>query len=234
MTASTEPKVMTHEDEFVYVGDVMCSWCWGFAPTLQHLEAAFGLPVRVVNGGLRPGPYAQVLDDEMAGYLGKHWKQVATASGQPFDTSFLKRRDGWRFDSEVPAIAVAAMRGHEQELGLPFFSDVQHAFFAEGVDVTDPHEYGPLLTGYPVEPAAFLDYLLGTDAKQAAWKDFEEARSLGVSSFPALLLKLNGTMAMVTRGWMPFEQLEGPLAAYFADAGYEVTGNGICSTDREC
>ena len=179
----------TRKDEFIYVGDVMCSWCWGFAPTLHRLERAFGLPVRVVNGGLRPGPHAQVLDDEMASYLGNHWEKVAEASGQPFDSSFLDRRDGWRFDSEMPAIAVAAMRGYGQELGLPFFSDIQHAFFADGVDVTDPHQYAPLLTDYPVEPAAFLDYLLHADAKKAAWKDFEEARSLGISSLPGPALE---------------------------------------------
>lgn len=212
----------------------MCSWCWGFCPTLQQLEPAFGLPVRVVNGGLRPGPYAQVLDDQMAGYLGDHWEKVAEASGQPFDPSFLERRDGWRFDSEMPAIAVAAMRRHGQELALPFFSDVQHAFFAEGVDITDPHQYRPLLTAYPVEPEAFVDYLVGAGGKQAAWNDFEEARALGISSFPALLLDLDGKKAMVTRGWMPFEQLEAPLLAYFADSGYEVTGNRLCSVDGEC
>ena len=234
MDTPTASGITTRKDEFIYVGDVMCSWCWGFAPTLHRLEHAFGLPVRVVNGGLRPGPHAQVLDDEMASYLGNHWEKVAEASGQPFDSSFLQRRDGWRFDSEVPAIAVAAMRGHGQELGLPFFSDVQHAFFADGVDVTDPHQYAPLLTGYPVEPAAFLDYLLDADAKKAAWKDFEEARSLGISSFPALLLNLDGTMAMVTRGWMPFEQLEGPLLAYFAESGYEVAEGRLCSVERKC
>ena len=234
MSTSTDSGIETGGNEFIYVGDVMCSWCWGFAPTLEQLEPAFGLPVRVVNGGLRPGPHSQVLDDEMAGYLASHWEKVSEASGQPVDPSFLERRDGWRFDSEVPAIAVAAMRRHGQELALPFFTDVQHAFFAEGVDVTDPHQYGPLLTGYPVEPAAFVDYLVGTDAKQAAWKDFEEARSLGVSSFPALLLDFDGTMALVTRGWMPFEQMEAPLLAYFADSGYTVTENRLCSVDEQC
>lgn len=24
--------------EFVYVGDPMCSWCWGFAPALEKLD----------------------------------------------------------------------------------------------------------------------------------------------------------------------------------------------------
>ena len=226
---STSPTV-----EFVYVGDVMCSWCWGFAPTLHLLEEGFGAPVRVVNGGLRPGPYARVLDDEMAGYLIHHWEQVGEASGQPFDPSFLDRRDGWKFDSEFPAIAVTAMRERDPASALPFFTDVQHAFFAQGVDITDPEAYRPLLDGYPVESGPFLDHLLGPEAQRAAWKDFEEARSFGVSSFPALLIRTNGTVATVTRGWQPYEQIEGPLRSYLAKQGYESVDGQACTVDENC
>ena len=60
--------------EFLYVGDVMCSWCWGFAPTLTKLTENFQLPIRVVNGGLRPGPSAELLDNRMASFLGHHWE----------------------------------------------------------------------------------------------------------------------------------------------------------------
>ena len=190
--------------------------------------------MRVVNGGLRPGPYARVLDDEMAGYLSHHWEQVAEASGQPFDPSFLDRRDGWKFDSEFPAIAVTAMRERDPGSALSFFTDIQHAFFARGIDVTDPNEYLPLLDGYPVEPRPFLDFLLSGDAQRAAWKDFEEARSFGVSSFPALLIRTNGTVATVTRGWQPYEQIEEPLRAYLAESGYEVLSGQVCAVNEPC
>ena len=220
--------------EFIYVGDVMCSWCWGFAPTLHELEEGFGAPVRVVNGGLRPGPYAQVLDDQMAGYLSGHWVKVAEASGQPFDPSFLDRRDGWKFDSEFPAIAVTAMRERDSASALPFFTDIQRAFFARGVDITDPDRYRPLLIGYPVEPGPFLEHLLSGEAQRAAWKDFEEARSFGVASFPALLIRTNGTVATVTTGWQPYEQLEQPLRAYLAERGYEVLDGRACAVDEQC
>lgn len=220
--------------EFIYVGDAMCSWCWGFFPTLAKIKRSFGLPIRVLNGGLRPGPYSQVLDDQFAGYLADHWVKVSEVSGQPFDTSFLERRDGWRFDSEMPAIAVVAMRKHRKDLALSFFEDIQHAFFADGVDITDPHRYPALLDRYPVEPAAFLDRMLDEEARKAAWKDFEEARSFGISSFPALLLKLDGKTGLVARGWTPFEELEGPLSNFFAKSGYEVAGNEACAVDLAC
>ena len=44
--------------EFVYVGDPMCSWCWGFAPVLERMQEVYDVPLRVVVGGLRPGSEA--------------------------------------------------------------------------------------------------------------------------------------------------------------------------------
>ncbi len=229
-TTSTNPSPA----EFVYVGDVMCSWCWGFAPTLHRLEERFGLPVRVVNGGLRPGPHAQVLDEDMAGYLSQAWTKVAEATGQPFDNSFLDRLDGWNFDSEFPAIAVTAMRDHDPGSALRFFTDVQHAFFAGGIDITDPAEYRRLVEDYLVEPGPFVEYLVGAEARRAAWEDFEEARSFGIASFPALLLRADGKVAIVTKGWQPYEQLEPPLHAFLSDSGFSVPTGETCSIEKDC
>ena len=36
--------------EFVYVGDPMCSWCWGFAPVLDRMQKVYDVPLRVVVG----------------------------------------------------------------------------------------------------------------------------------------------------------------------------------------
>ena len=218
--------------ELIYVGDAMCSWCWGFAPVVHRLDQELDIPVRVVNGGLRPGPYAQVLDDQMAGYLGQHWVEVSRVSGQPFDHSFLDRRNGWMFNSELPAIAVTAMRDREAESAIRFFTDIQHAFFAQGTDITDPSEYRPLLADYPVEAGPFLEYLVSVEARRAAWKDFEEARSLGITAYPALLLHNDSTVTTVTRGWQPYEQLAAPLRAYLSGTGTGESAGDSCSINE--
>ena len=229
LSRSTSPSASM---ELIYIGDVMCSWCWGFAPTLHKLEEQFSTRVRVINGGLRPGPYAQVLDNQMAGYLNQHWERVAEASGQPFDPSFLDRRDGWKFDTEFPAIAVTAMRDRNPAYALSFFTDIQRAFFASSVDITDPEEYPPLLSGYPVEPVLFLDYLLGGDAQRAAWEDFEKARQFGVTSFPALLIAASGAIATLARGWQPYEKIEQALYLFLKKQGYEVAEGQICAVEE--
>ena len=52
-------------DRIIYIGDPMCSWCWGIAPELDRLQAWTTLPFDVVVGGLRPGPSAERMRPSM-------------------------------------------------------------------------------------------------------------------------------------------------------------------------
>ena len=220
--------------EFVYVGDVMCSWCWGFAPTLQRLEENFQIPIRVVNGGLRPGPNAQELDDHTAEVLSDHWDHVEKASGQPFDRGFLSRRDGWVYDTELPAIAVVTMRTLRRDSTLAFFQSLQQAFYSKGVDVTAPQEYDGLLSGFDVDHADFLAHMATAEMKSHAWNDFEESRALGISGFPALLLRIDGQPAVVARGYAAYEQIEMPLVNFLRDQMGDERLGEVCSIEGVC
>jgi len=95
--------------EFVYVGDPMCSWCWGFAPALEKLESRYGIPLRVVMGGLRTGSQAEPMDTEARQQLAGYWQGVAQRTGQPFTNASLVR-DGWSYDTEPSCRAVVTMR----------------------------------------------------------------------------------------------------------------------------
>ena len=209
--------------EFVYVGDPMCSWCWGFAPVLERMQEVYDVPLRVVVGGLRPGPEAEELDDRLARFLGHHWEQVEEASGQPFDAAFLERRDGWRYDTEVPAIAVVAMRELNEPQTLQFHSHLQRAFYAEGVDITDPAVYPDLIADFDVDADKFTELFASDEMKKRAWADFAESRSLGVAGFPALLVRDGEEWAVLTRGFAPAGRLLPALSDYllnrYADAG---------------
>lgn len=220
--------------EFIYVGDAMCSWCWGFTATVERLEERFTIPFTFINGGLRPGPNAAPLDDRMRTYLAQTWQRVGTASGQPFDLSFLDR-DGWVYDTELPAIAIVTMREVQPDQTLRFYHRLQRAFYAEATDITDPMAYRPLLDGFDVEPDHFLGLMAGTDMKWKAWEDFEQARAYGVSGFPALLLRAGGEVATVTRGFAPFDRLEQPLVEYLNRRLGETLVEGlVCEVGGDC
>ena len=80
---------MQSRPELIYVGDPMCSWCWGMAPVVERLAARDDVDTRIIVGGLRPGPRAQVLDADMREMLAGHWAQVASVTGQPFNEQGL-------------------------------------------------------------------------------------------------------------------------------------------------
>jgi putative protein-disulfide isomerase len=220
--------------EFIYVGDPMCSWCWGFAPVLERMTEVYDIPIRVVVGGLRPGSEDEPLDDRTAATLAHHWEQVAQASGQPFDHAFLERRDGWVYDTEMPAIAVAVMRELSPGDTLRFHTRLQQAFYADGVDITDPAVYPALLEGFVVDRAKFAEMLASDDSRTAAWRDFSEARSYGATGFPTLIVRDGEEYGVVTRGYVAADQLL-PMLSEWLLTKYEATGEALfCEPGTVC
>lgn len=198
--------------KLIYVGDPMCSWCWGFAPEIEELSAEH--PVEVVVGGLRPGPSAQPLENRMADFLREHWVEIAERTGQPFDTEFLERRDDWLYDTEPAAIAVVTMREMNEPATLDFFTSVQRAFYADGQDVTDFDVLAALAASHSVDQTEFRTRLETDEAKQAAWADFSRARNWGISGFPTLVGELTGDrLALLARGWTKAELIRSRIAS---------------------
>jgi putative protein-disulfide isomerase len=223
----------TRDLEFVYVGDPMCSWCWGFAPVLEQLEADYDIAMRTVVGGLRPGASAQPLDDGAKRTIAHHWHQVEERSGQPFDHRFFDR-DDWVYDTELPAIAVVAVRELNEKATLPFFTRLQRAFYAENIDITDAAVYQDLLGGFDVDGGRFAELVTSPDMKQRAYDDFAIARGFGITGFPTLLLREGDAHHVVTYGYAPADQLEPALNAWLQDRfGAEAAGM-ICSLDEPC
>lgn len=225
---------MVTDLEFIYVGDPMCSWCWGFAPVLERMTEVYDIPLRVVVGGLRPGADAEELDDRLARFLGHHWEQVEHASGQPFNHAFLERRDGWRYDTELPAIGVVTMRELNGSDTLRFHSRLQRAFYAEGVDITDPAAYPALLDGFDVDRDKYLERFRSSEMRRRAWGDFEEARSLGASGFPTLVVRDGAEYGIVTRGYVDADRLLPALSDWLLDKYAEAGEDLFCEPGTVC
>lgn len=203
--------------KLIYVGDPMCSWCWGFAPEIKTL--ADELPVEIVVGGLRPGPSAQELDDRMAEFLRSHWVEIAERTGQPFSTEFLERRDGWIYDTEPAAIAVALLRESDEPATLDYFTEIQHAFYAEGRDITDFDVLTEIAAPHGVDVNRFRSDLDDPASKKRAWADFSRARTWGINGFPALIAEMeDDRLALLARGWTQADLIQKRIESLVAEA----------------
>lgn len=204
----------TDTTELIYVGDPMCSWCWGIAPELDALVASHPeIPLRIVVGGLRPGPNAQTVDAAMADMLTHHWQAVEERTGQPFDRSLFDEL-GWLYDTEPACRAVVVMRELAPHETFRFFKRIQRAFYAEGEPVWDATTFAGLIDGFDVDPEEFLTHFNGEVAVKQTWEDFSLSRSWGINGFPTVVLRVGNTGTIIARGYAPADA----MAAAISDA----------------
>lgn len=220
----------------------MCSWCWGFEPTLAAVQARLAIPVRLVLGGLRPGPNAQPLTDDSRDMILHHWQQVESATSQPFDPTGLDRPNGWKYDTELPSIATVTMRAMAPALAIPFYHLLQKSFYAEKTDLTDRNVYRGLveqfLAAHPGETSVtldtFIDRMSDPESKRETWADFAWARKMGVSGFPTLLLRDGSDFLVASPGWSAPERLIPALERWLADNHAPELEGLVCDIETGC
>ena len=190
----------------IYIGDPMCSWCYGFGVPLGQLRERFpDLPITLVTGGLR-AYNTQVMDAALKDKLRNAWAGVAQRSGQPFSHALLERTD-FIYDTEPACRAVVAVRDHAPQLALAMYHAIQQAFYAEGRDTTKAAVLGEIwdeVHGRSREAWGHIDFLRDFESeavRERTRADFEQARQWGVQGFPTLLAVVNGQAQILTSGY---------------------------------
>jgi putative protein-disulfide isomerase len=211
------------EPHLLYFADPMCSWCWGYSPTIAAIADRFGaaLPIRLVLGGLRPGVTAPMREKDRE-MTRSHWEHVREASGQPFDFAFFAR-ERFVYDTEPAARALVVMRRRGQETALAGLKRLHQAFYAENRDVTDPEVLAALAGELGFDPDAFRADFASEEAIAETRNDFAFAQAVGVRGFPTLIAG-NGRdnrYALVTYGYQACEATLGALENWLAN-GCEV------------
>ncbi len=201
----------------LYIADPMCSWCWGFAPVMVSIVAGYGarLPMKLLVGGLRPGT-TEAMTERARDTVRHHWDQVADATGQPFDFAFFDR-DSFVYDTEPACRAVVAVRGLAgQGQALGYFFAVQHAFYAENRDMTDPENLADVAEAQGHDRARFLFAFQSKDVRAETQSDFHAVQAFGIAGFPAVVLGDDDGYQGLTMGWQPFEHVREPLEVWLA------------------
>ncbi len=194
--------------KLIYVGDPMCSWCWGFAPVKRRIEELCRdrAEVSLVVGGLRPFT-TEPQDDARKTFLREHWRDVGDRTGQPFAFHLLDR-DDFVYDTEPASRAAVVVRRLDgQAAALGFFSELQRAFYADNADITETATLIALAGDFGVDADAFAARFETEEMRQATIDDFELARSLGVTGFPTVVVEDEEGHAYLTVGYQPYERL---------------------------
>lgn len=199
----------------IYVGDPMCSWCYGFGKELSAFTAAHPeLKLEIVVGGVRAGA-TDLLDDAGKQFRLGHWARVEQASALPFNRAAFVAREHFVYDTEPVCRAVVTARELAPQADLlAVFRALQHAFYADGRDTTDGLALAQIAVaaldqlGVAVTVPGFYAHWNAAATIAATQADFARARAMGVRSFPALLLQTGGRLLEVSPGYTSAAGLE--------------------------
>lgn len=209
--------------KLIFVGDPMCSWCYGFGKEMSAIAQSLpNLEVQVVVGGMAAGS-TQVLDDAGKQFRLTHWARVEQMSGAEFNREALMARENFVYDTEPVCRAVVTARTIAPGVDvLKVFRAFQRAFYVDGLDTTDGSvlaEVGAKAIaeqGIATTADAFFEAFTSDQVIDATQRDFELTRRLGVRGFPSLFVEIDGKIGQLSSGYTTAEQVTQalkPLAA---------------------
>ena len=202
----------------IYIGDPMCSWCYGFGKPIDTLLAdpldAAPLQLALIMGGLRPfttEPMAPGKADEIFG----HWHHVAEASGQPFSKApnTALHIPGFVYDTEPASRATVTVRSLWPAHVWRYFKAVQHAFYAEAKNVTQAEVLADVAEQLGLPRADFAKAFASQEMRDLTTKDFAQSQAWGIRGFPTLVAEHGDQLHLVGSGYMPIDALRERLAA---------------------
>lgn len=172
--------------DLLYFVNPMCSWCWGFAPALRGVEAAFAgrVTVTVALGAL--GDPGRPMRERDKAFVREHWCHVRELTGQPFDFGFFAR-EGFTYDTGPACRAVAAVRAAAPERALGYLHRLHEAFYARGRDIRETDVLADEAEAVGLERGRFMDALASPGLAEAVQAEWAQTAALGVTGYPTLL-----------------------------------------------
>ncbi|MFK7934508.1 MAG: DsbA family protein [Saprospiraceae bacterium] len=192
----------------IYIGDPMCSWCYGFSPEFtkaaQQLTTEGDVSVKMIMGGLRP--YNTQKMPELSDFLKGHWEEVGERSGQPFSYDILQSKD-FVYDTEPACRAVVVARELAPAKEWAFFKKVQAAFYYENQNTSDLATYLPIAKELGIDEKRFAELFQSDAMKQKTRADFTASAEMGVRGFPTVVLQKDGQLYLIANGYTEAENI---------------------------
>lgn len=192
-------KMNSQNDTLIYVGDPMCSWCYGFSPELDQIKAAFpNTHFKMIMGGLRVGG-TETLGD-LSEFLKEHWTEIHTMTGQEFKYDILNQTS-LLYDTEPACRAVIVASELKPEIKYDFFKAVQESFYYHNDIPGATETYAKIAVRFGINKSTFVKQFEDAKAKTDTQAEFELAQAMGVRGFPSLMVKIDGKVYFVSNGF---------------------------------
>lgn len=173
-----------------YIHDPMCSWCWGFTPSLTTLLSQLPPDINIqrVLGGLAPDS-EDPMPQAMQHMLQQTWQRIQSGiPGVRFNFDFWSlnqpRRSTW-----PSCRAVLAAKSQSSEYELPMISAIQHAYYLDARNPSDTEILISLAKDIGCDSENFSQDLHSEATQEQLQRDIAFSRELGIQGFPSLIFK---------------------------------------------
>ncbi len=178
-----------------YYHDPMCSWCWGYRPTVQKLFSSLpeGVTRTGIVGGLAPDS-DQPMPEAQREAIADHWRRIEDLLGTEFNYDFWTKCEPRR--STYPAcraVIAAAKHGCEEEMIL----EIQKAYYLEARNPSDIDTLQILAEQLGLNAETFRKDIASSDTEAELQRQISLARASGVSGFPSLAVETNGQLVPI-------------------------------------
>lgn len=180
-----------------YVYDPMCSWCWGFRPLWDRLQAVLpkALNVVYVAGGLAPDS-EHPMPREMQRAIQGIWHEIHRQLGTEFNFEFWILNKPRRSTYMSCRAAIAA--GY-QDAQVVMIDAIQRAYYLRALNPSDVAVLCQLAGELGLDRQRFEQDLLSMDTQQEFSRQMALARALPIDGFPSLVLETNGQQLRLPR-----------------------------------
>ena len=192
----------------IYVHDPMCSWCWGFSDVYQKLVEQLPEEIEVLRllGGLAPDSDVP-MPESMQAMLQQAWQRIETMiPGKQFNFDFWSQCVPRR--STYPACrAVIAAREQGDQYDVIMTQAIQQAYYQQARNPSDDATLIELAGEIGLDQHRFASQLLDAKTHQQLLDEINTARSIGIDSFPSLMMEHGGQYYPVLSNYTNVDQI---------------------------
>lgn len=172
-----------------YVHDPMCSWCWGYKPTLDKLKQQLPgvIQFEYVVGGLAPDSTLP-MPPEMQQKIEGIWHQIEHQLGTRFNYDFWTKCTPVRSTYQACRALIAAGFQDSYEAML---DAIQQAYYLRAMPPHEEATHRQLAKELGLNVSQFEHDVNGAFLEGVFQDQLSFASSLGVNSYPSLVLQIN-------------------------------------------
>jgi putative protein-disulfide isomerase len=176
-----------------YVHDPMCSWCWGYRPTWDTLQAQLQqqlgqqLTIKYLVGGLAPDSDLP-MPRPMQQMLQQTWQKITQQLGTKFNHDFWHLCQPRR--STYPACR-ASIIARQYGLEKQMINAIQQAYYLNAKNPSDLDTLVAIAIQVGIPEAPFVEQLAANDIDKQLLQEINLAGQLPIQGFPSLVLMVD-------------------------------------------